>query len=89
MLSSLTFNQSMAFTLTGLRQILLSFPTGLGHLSLVDSTITNLPQAKYLGFLWSSTQSAKHGIEHKINKVIFTLGVSGCFLGYPNPLSER
>ena len=62
------------------------------HLSLVDSTVTTLPQAKCLGFLWSSTLSAKPGINHNINKArkqFFALGSSGCFLGYSNPLSAR
>ena len=62
------------------------------HLPLVDSTVTTLPQAKCLGFLWSSTLSAKPGIDHNINKArkqFFALGSSGCFLGYSNPLSAR
>ena len=62
------------------------------HLSLFDSNIPTLPQAKCLGFLWSNTLSAKPGIEHNINKArkqFFALGSSGCFLGYSNPLSAR
>ena len=62
------------------------------HHSLIDSNVPTLPQANCLGFLWSSTLSAKPGIEHNINKArkqFFALGSSGCFLGYSNPLSAR
>ena len=59
---------------------------------LTGPSVTTLHQAKCLGFLWSSSLSAKASVEHNINKTrkqFFALGSSGCFLGYSNPLSAR
>ena len=61
-------------------------------ISLSGFSVTTLHQAKCLGFLWSSSLSAKSNVEHNINKArkqFFALGSSGCFLGYSNPLSAR
>jgi hypothetical protein len=71
----------MAFALIGQRQKLSKFPTA------PSLDVPTLPQANCLGFLWSSTLSAKPGIEHNINKA--RKQFSGCFLGYSNPLSAR
>ena len=57
-----------------------------------NSTVSTLPQAKCLGFMWSSTLSAKPGIEQNINrarKQLFALGSTGSFLGYSNPVAAR
>ena len=57
-----------------------------------NSTASTIPQAKYLGFMWSNTLSTKPGVEQNINrsrKQFFALGYTGCFLGYSNPLSAR
>ena len=57
-----------------------------------NSTVSTLPQAKCLGFMWASTLSAKSGIEQNINrarKEFFAFGSICCFLGYSNPLSAR
>ena len=62
------------------------------QISLSCSSVTTLHQAKCLGFLWSSSLSAKASIEHNITKArkqFFALGSSGCFLGYSNPISAR
>ena len=62
------------------------------QISLTGPSVTTLHQAKCLGFLWSSSLSAKASVEHNINKArkqFFALGSSGCFLGYSNPLSAR
>ena len=57
-----------------------------------NSTVSTLPQAKCLGFMWSNTLSTKRGVEQNINKArkqLLALGSTGCFLGYSNPLSAR
>ena len=64
----------------------------LDQISLSCSSVTTLHQAKCLGFLWSSSLSAKTSIEHNITKArkqFLALGSSGCFLGYSNPISAR
>ena len=46
----------------------------------LESTISTLHQARWLGFLWSSTMSARPSIEHNINKTrkqFFVLGSTG------------
>ena len=57
-----------------------------------NSTVSTLPQAKRLGFMWSSTLSIKPGVEQNINrarKQFFVLGSTGSFLDYSNPLAAR
>ena len=56
----------------------------------MNSTIPIIPKAKWLGYLWHKSLSARRAVEQNIAKAprqLFALGSTGCYLGQSNPLS--
>ena len=61
-------------------------------ISLLNSTVQIIPEAKCLGYLWNKPLSARPAVEHNIAKAcrqFFALGSTGCYLGQSNPLTAR
>ena len=85
--NGLSLNQSK----TEIVKVSKSQNPGHAQLHILDSVVDTIPHAKCLGFHWSHSLSARHGVEENIAKArrqFFALGASGCFLGHSNPLTS-
>ena len=62
------------------------------YINLMESSISILPQAKYLRYIWDRSLSAKSAVKDNISrarKLFFALGSTGCYLGRSNVLTAK